>query len=178
MRLSLIPLVFCASTAWADCPPVADRQSELDALVAEANAAPNEAAGRAASGQMWEIWLDAPDEAAQALLDEGLVATRVSDYSRAISVYDRLIAYCPDYAEGYNQRAFAYFLSGSFERAAADLGDALAREPRHVGALTGLGRTLLQLGREEEAQIWFKKAVALNPWLSERQFIKDPSQEL
>jgi len=175
---SLLILALSASAAWADCPPVADRQAELDALVAEANAAPNEAAGRDASGRMWEIWLDAPNEVAQTLLDEGLVATRVSDFRRAISVYDRLIAYCPDYAEGYNQRAFAYFLSGAFEKAEADLGAALAREPRHVGALTGLGRTLMQLGRADEAQVWFKKAVALNPWVSERHFVKTPGQEL
>lgn len=173
-------LIFAVSIgpAWAECPPVADRQAELDALVAEANAAPNEAAGREASGRMWEIWLDAPDEVAQTLLDQGLVATRVSDFRRAITVYDRLIDYCPEYAEGYNQRAFAYFLSGAFDKAEADLGAALAREPRHVGALTGLGRTLVQLGRPDEAQVWFKKAVELNPWVSERHFIKNPEQDL
>lgn len=166
-----------AAPAFADCPPVPDRSDELDRLFEAIQAAPNEMAGREINGRMWEIWTDAPDEAAQALLDRGVAALRVSNFLGALDAFGRLIEYCPDYAEGYNQRAFVYFLNGEFERALPDLHRVVEIEPRHVGALTGLGLTLTALGREAEAQDWLRRAVALNPWVSERHLLKEPPGE-
>ncbi|MDU8944916.1 tetratricopeptide repeat protein [Ovoidimarina sediminis] len=179
MRQLLPILLLSAAPAFADCPPVADRGAELTALFDAARVAETEAEGRALNQQMWEIWFDAPDEAAQALLERGSSMGRAANFLGAIETYDRLVDYCPHYAEGWNQRAFMYFLSGAFEEAERDLEQALAREPRHIGALTGLGLTLIQLGREEEAQIWIRKAVALNPWISERFLLTEaPEQDL
>ncbi len=156
-----------------------DRSAELTALFDAARVAETETSGRALNQEMWEIWFSAPDEAAQALLDRGSSAARVADFASAIDAFGRLVDYCPHYAEGWNQRAFMYFLSGDFEKAELDLQEALARDPRHIGALTGLAHTLIQLGREDEAQVWLKKAVDLNPWISERSLLKgDVEQEL
>lgn len=172
-RIVICLIAAAASPGHADCPPVPDRAADLDALIEEAREAPDERAGRALSDRMWEIWTDAPDEPAQALLDSGIAAIRVGDYATAYDTFDRLVTYCPDYAEGWNQRAFVLFLSGSHAEAVPDLERALELAPRHTGALTGLGLTLIALGREEEAQVWLRKAVALNPWLSERHLLND-----
>ena len=177
MRYLILCLAVAGFPAFAECPPVPDRDAELTALFDAARVAESEAEGRALNRQMWEIWFDAPDEAAQALLERGSNLGRVADFLGAREAYDRLVAYCPHYAEGWNQRAFIAFLSGDFESAERDLEEALAREPRHIGALTGLGLTLIQLGREEEAQVWIRKAVALNPWISERFLLTDPLEE-
>ena len=125
-------------------------------------------AAREISDKMWELWTDAPDPAAQALLDRGMSARSSYDFLGALDALDRLVAYCPDYAEGYNQRAFVNFLRQDFAAALVDLENTIDRSPRHVGALSGKALTLVGLGRLEEARAALTAALALNPWLSER----------
>jgi len=93
------------------------------------------------------------------------------DLRNAVAAFDALIAYCPDYAEGYNQRAFARYLRQDFAPALEDLDAALARSPRHIGALSGKALTLMGLGRDREALATLRAALALNPWLSERALV-------
>lgn len=124
---------------------------------------------RVISNQMWELWTDAPDEAAQELLDRGMQARSSFDFLGALEAFDRLVAYCPDYAEGYNQRAFVNYLREDFAAALVDLNLTIERSPQHVGALSGKALSLLALGRTDEARTALNAALALNPWLSERQ---------
>lgn len=169
---SFAPAILAANTAFADgCPTAPDHRASLDALFAQVQAAPNEMTARTYSGQMWKYWLDAPDEPSQSMLDEGMRALRVGDYQRALERLDRLIAYCPLYAEGYNQRAFVNYLRGDFAAVLPDLDFALEFSPRHTGALTGKALTLIAMGRDDEAQTVLRDAVALNPWLGERALI-------
>ncbi|MCY4180919.1 MAG: tetratricopeptide repeat protein, partial [Litoreibacter sp.] len=90
------------------------------------------------------------------------------DYLGALTQFDALVAYCPDYAEGYNQRAFVHFLSGSYDKALQDLDRTLEITPDHIGALSGRALTLFELGREEQGQLALRAALAFNPWLPER----------
>ncbi|MEM9550428.1 MAG: tetratricopeptide repeat protein, partial [Pseudomonadota bacterium] len=84
------------------------------------------------------------------------------------SDFDTLIAYCPNYAEGYNQRAFVQFLRGDFRSAVEDLDRALALSPRHIAAMSGKALSLMGLDRLDEARLTMSDALALNPWLPER----------
>ncbi|SLN49093.1 lipoprotein NlpI [Roseivivax jejudonensis] len=168
---ALIACLLIASPAWADCPAPPDHSDDLDALIAEARAAETEAEGQRISNEMWRHWADAPDEAAQALLDRGMAARRVYDLLAAHEAFDRLVAYCPDYAEGYNQRAFIAFLQQDYAAALPDLEAALEINPRHVAALSGKALTLFGLGRTEAARETLRAALALNPWLSERHLL-------
>ena len=150
------------------CPPVPDTSERMAELVAQANDAKTEMAGSDIGREMWKIWADAPDQQAQAILDRGMSKRAGYDFLGAIADFETLIEYCPDYAEGYNQRAFAYFLSGAFEKALADLDHTLELRPDHVAALAGRALSLLQLGRLDEARTDLRAALELNPWLSER----------
>lgn len=178
----LCALTLPAGAALGDtCPAAPDHTVKADQLIQQLQLAPDESASYPISAQLWQLWLDAPDAQAQALLDRGMAKRRVADYAGAIAEFDQLVAYCPDYAEGYNQRAFANFLRADFEEALADLELALARSPRHVAALSGKALTLIGLKRDAEAQTFLKEALSLNPWLSERRFLLDtsgPKQEL
>ena len=171
MRLLLTALAFAVPLAANACPDLPDRSAEMAALVDAARAAPNEMKGREVGRQMWDIWAVAPDTQAQAILDRGLARLSGYDYLGAISDFDKLIAYCPDYAEGHNQRAFAYFLSGNFDEAVISLGHALALNPSHVAARAGMALSLMQLGRLDEARVELMAALDLNPWLSERALV-------
>lgn len=146
----------------------------MDSLYSEIQRAPNGFAAGAYSDQLWELWLEAPDEPSQMMLNEALRAMRVGDYLRATDRLNMLVSYCPFYAEGYNQRAFVNYLRGDYPAVLPDLDQAISLNPRHTGALTGKALTLIAMGREDEAQPLLKDAVALNPWLSERALIKEP----
>ncbi len=176
MRMTAIALALFSITgaAVAECPAAPDRSADLEALFDEARAAPDERAGRALSDRMWEIWTDAPDEAAQSLLDRGMAAREVHDFLGALEAFDRLVDYCPDYSEGYNQRAFIYFLNGEMEKALEDLDRTLEITPRHVGALSGRALTLIALGRNAEGQEALRQALDLNPWIPERGLLAEP----
>ncbi len=176
MRVIFI-IPFLAAPAFAACPPPPDIAAAADALIAKAQAAPDEGTARPISGQLWELWATAPDEQAQALLDRGMSARASYNFVEALDAFDRLVEYCPDYAEGYNQRAFVNFLRQDFALALVDLDLAIERSPRHVAAISGKALTLMGLGRDEEAQIVLREAVSLNPWISERALLVEPAGE-
>ncbi|MEI4262681.1 tetratricopeptide repeat protein [Roseovarius sp. D0-M9] len=158
------PTLLAADT----CPAAPDHSDALAALIEEARSAENRRAGMAVSDKMWALWADAPDTRAQELLDEGMERRQSYDYDGALAAFEALVAYCPDYAEGYNQRAFISYLRQDFEAALPDLDAALERTPRHVAALTGKALTLVALGRKGEAALALRAALDMNPWLSER----------
>lgn len=174
MKNLLVPAcaIWLALPAWAEeCPPIKDHSDELAALFDAARAAPSEAAARGAAEGLWKVYLRAPDAKAQAVLDRGMARRDSYDFLGAKADFDRLIAYCPAYAEGWNQRAFVYYLQGDYARALVDLDAALARSPDHVAAQSGRALTLMQLGQRAEARAQMLAALANNPWLSERSLI-------
>ncbi len=169
----VLPLILVASVASAECPPPPDIKAAQDALLAEARALPNGREARDISNQLWALWARAPNEAAQALLDRGMAARAEFNFVDAKESFDRLVSYCPDYAEGYNQRAFVSFLREDYEAALVDLDLALERSPSHVAAMSGKALTLIGLGRHEEAQDILREAVKLNPWIPEAGLLQD-----
>lgn len=166
MRLFLT-LAMMAGPAFADCPAPREVSADLTALFEAARDASDIRQGQRISARMWEVWLTAPDVAAQEVLDRGLRRRDSYDFAGALEDFNRLAAYCPDYAEGFNQRAFIHYLTGNYETALADLDIALALQPLHVAAQSGRGLTLMQLGRLAEARAQMLAAVANNPWLNE-----------
>lgn len=176
MKTALV-LILTASMAQAACPPPPDIAEAQDALLAEARQIQTEREGRAISDKLWELWAKAPDEQAQALLDRGMAARASFNFLDATDAFDRLVAYCPDYAEGYNQRAFVNFLREDYTAALVDLDLALERRPGHVAAMSGKALTLMGLGRQEEAQKVLREAVRLNPWIPERGLLTEPLGE-
>ncbi|MBO9408674.1 tetratricopeptide repeat protein [Shimia sp. R9_1] len=170
----LAAICLCHPAFAADCPAPPDHTVALDALIERVQRAPDQASAQILSGEMWQYWADAPDDTAQEILNRGMRKRESWDLLGARSDFDALIAYCPDYAEGYNQRAFVNFLSQNFEAALPDLERALDLSPRHVAAQSGLALTLIGLGREAEAQDALAAALELNPWLPERSLYRAP----
>ncbi len=169
-------LCLAASPALAEeCPPVADHSQRLSEIVTELAVAPSEGDARILTQELWSLWTDAPDARAQSLLDEGMARRSSYDFLGARAVLGRLIAYCPDYAEGYNQRAFASFLGQDFDAALEDLDRTLELMPDHIAAMSGKALTLMGLGRNDEAQEVLREAVEMNPWLQERALLTAPT---
>lgn len=163
-----------ASPVSAACPPAPDIGEAEGKLIAEVRVAPNEYAAQKISNKMWALWATAPDAKAQEMLDRGMAARAGYDFASALDAFDALTEYCPDYAEGYNQRAFVNFLRQDYASALVDLDLAIERSPRHIAAIAGKALTLFGLEKDAEGQRVLREALALNPWLSERRFLVDP----
>ncbi|GKY87167.1 tetratricopeptide repeat protein [Sinisalibacter aestuarii] len=176
MKRALL-LLSLASPAQAEevCPPAPDISAALDVLIADAQAAQTYMAGRDAFRDMRALYNAAPDTWSGELLDIALERIAMADYDGAMLGLDELVAYCPHWAEGWNQRAFVHFLREEYEPALADLEQALALSPRHVAALSGKGLTLMRMGREAEGDAVLRDAVALHPWLPERGLLDPPA---
>jgi len=170
-KLALISALLAFPAAARECPPLPDQTVEKNRLHAELLASDNQASGQIIGGRLWQIWTKAPDSTAQEMLDRGVERLRVADYDRAESHFSDLITYCPDYAEGWNQRAYAHFLRQQYDESLDDLAETLAREPRHFGALAGRALVLMNMGRTKLGQNALRKALKVNPWLNERHLL-------
>ena len=131
--------------------------------------AKTEAEGRLAESAVWEHWFDeAPDEQVHEWLQQGRKKRESYDYAAAQSLFDQVVDAAPDYAEGYNQRAFVRFLREDLDGSLADLEKTLAFKPWHFGALSGMYHVLRLQNRHTAAFELLRQAVAIHPWIQER----------
>lgn len=100
---------------------------------------------------------------ADLLLKRGRDALEAEDDAAAIEHLTALTDHAPEFAEGWNMLATAYFGIEEYGLAIEAIGRALALNPRHFEALTGLGIMLEQLENPEAALKAFRAAHALNP---------------
>ncbi|MEM9249920.1 MAG: hypothetical protein AAGB05_14635 [Pseudomonadota bacterium] len=166
------------SAASDACPSVSRDANAEQALISALQEAPDAGVARSINADLWSLWTRAPDSHAQELLDSAMARIRMGDLGNAMNALDALVAYCPSYAEGYNQRAFARYLARDFAAALEDIDVALSYSPRHIGALSGKALTLIGLGRDRAALTALNQALSLNPWLSERALLGELERRL
>jgi Tfp pilus assembly protein PilF len=83
----------------------------------------------------------------------------------AIELLDRLVVLYPDWAEAWNQRATVFFLMDDHQRAMWDIAETLRREPRHYGAIAGMGLIFMQRGDKKHAYDAFERVLDIYPRL-------------
>ncbi len=88
--------------------------------------------------KIWEIWMDSGQPEINELMEEGNRAMATGNTKAAIEAYGKVIEKRPDYAEGWNKRATAFYNTGDFKASIRDIEQTLALEKRHFGALSGL----------------------------------------
>ncbi len=86
-------------------------------------------------------------------------------FSQALDILDQITLLEPEFAEGWNKRATAHYMMGEYGRSIADIEKVLALEPRHFGALSGLGLILREIGETERALQAFEEALKVHPYL-------------
>ncbi len=99
------------------------------------------------------------------LLQRGRDAMAAGDTDAAIDHLTALIDHAPDFAEGWNARATAYFQAGELGPSIGDIGHVLTLNPRHFGALSGLGMIFEQLEKPEKALEVYRAALTIHPHL-------------
>lgn len=158
--------------------PSPDRSQERAALLAQLQSSPTEAVAQIASGALWAFWTRAPDPAAQALLDSAMAQRLSYEYAGAEDDLSALVAYCPAFPEGWNQRAFVRFLRQDYDGALADIDQTLALEPAHFGALSGQAQIFLHTGRPGLAELSIRRALKVHPWLAERALLGSHGEDI
>ncbi len=143
----------------------ADKTRGLDFLFGALKAAPDEASAKHVEARIWAIWLQTPSDTVALLMVRAKTAMESQNSDVALKLLDSVVKLRPDYVEGWNRRATLYYLRNDYARSLADIEQVLAREPRHFGALAGLGMIMQDLGDEKRALDAFRKALAVNPHL-------------
>lgn len=114
---------------------------------------------------IWQLWLETDDVALGKHLESGMRALAAEDYARAIADFSWLTEQHPDYAEGWNKRATAYYLRGEYRASLLDVARTLALEPRHFGALSGQATILRMVGDDRGALRALRRLAQLCPHL-------------
>jgi tetratricopeptide (TPR) repeat protein len=146
-------------------PAPGDRAKNLDFLFEALKAAPDEETAKHVEQRIWALWFFSGSDTADLLMGRVKSAFEAKDFDLALQLLDAVIAFKPDYAEAWNRRATIHFLQKNYGSALADLRQVLAREPRHFGALAGLGMILQEIGEEKRALEVFRRALAVHPRL-------------
>ncbi|MGP9789808.1 tetratricopeptide repeat protein [Roseinatronobacter sp. NSM] len=113
--------------------------------------------------QLFREWSQSGSASADLLLQRGRAALERGDTSAAIDHFSALIDHAPDFAEGWNARATAWFMARNYGLALNDIRETLARNPDHFAALIGLGRILEDLERYDDARRAWDAAAAIHP---------------
>jgi tetratricopeptide (TPR) repeat protein len=146
-------------------PPAAAAEPSMDALFAELRTAADADAARLVEQRILRRWLESGSDTVDLLMGWALGAMAAEDYPLALDYLDAVITLSPDYAEGWNKRATVHFLTDDYGKALSDIERVLALEPRHFGALSGLGIILHELGRDPQAIAALRQALAIDPFL-------------
>lgn len=115
--------------------------------------------------RIWGHWMDAESAGGDILMKDGLQAMSEHDLARAEESFTALTDLLPDYAEGWNKRATVRYHMGRYGASLDDIERTLALEPRHFGAMSGLGLVHDALGDREAAAAAYAKALELNPYM-------------
>lgn len=122
--------------------------------------------------QIWSIWSrHGGDDEINMRFQRGVVLMNSGQIDRAIGIFSRIVEIDPDFAEAWNKRATLLYMSGDFSGSVRDIQRTLSLEPRHFGALSGLGLIYSELDSTEGAIKAFTAALEINPhmpWIEER----------
>jgi len=143
----------------------ADRTQNLDFLFEALKIAPDEASAKAIEERIWSVWLASGSDTCNLLMTRAKTAIDAEKLDLAVKLLDAIVEIKPDYVEAWNRRATVFYMKKDYGHALSDIGQVLLREPRHFGALAGLGTILQDIGDDKHALEVYRRAIAVDPHL-------------
>ncbi|CAA7611323.1 putative TPR repeat-containing protein [Magnetospirillum sp. UT-4] len=156
-------------------PRVDGTRSSLDTLFQRLRTTPSGEEARMIEITIRHVWAQSGSRPVDAMTTSAVEAIHAGDTAAALATLDRVVAMAPGWAEGWNLRATVHYLRDEYGEALIDIERVLALEPRHFGALAGLGRIFLELEDKQAALKAFEAALALNPHLDD---VREESNDL
>ena len=142
-----------------------ERTHNLDFLFEALRIAPDQTSAKAIEDRIWAIWLTSGSDTCGLLMSRAKAAIDAEKLDLALKLLDAVLELKPAYAEAWNRRAMVFYMKKEYGRAVSDLGQVLAREPRHFAALAGLGTILQEIGDDKHALEAYRRALAVDPRL-------------
>ena len=137
----------------------------LDFLFGALKVAPDDETAKAIEQRIWATWATTRSDTTALLMSRAQTAMEQRDVDLALKLLDAVIKIRPKYVEAWNQRATVYYMKKDYGRALSDIREVLRREPRHFGALSGLGLIMQDLGDDKQALEVYRRALAIYPRL-------------
>ena len=144
-------------------PQHGDRTRNLDFLFGALKAAPDAASAKQVESRIWALWVASGSDTANLLMTRVKTAIEANDLNLAVQLLDAVVKIKPDYIEAWNRRATIHYMRKEFSESLQDIRQVLIREPRHFGALSGLGMILQEFGDEKRALEAFRRALEIHP---------------
>jgi tetratricopeptide (TPR) repeat protein len=142
-----------------------DKGLNLDKLFEALKVAPDGESAKYVENRIWSMWLATDSDTTTLLMSRVKTAVDAKDLDLGIKLLSAVIEIKPDYVEAWNRRATLYYMKKDFDRSIADIEHVLKLEPRHFGALSGLGMIFQELGDDKDALQAFRRALAIHPHL-------------
>ncbi|MDX1434159.1 MAG: tetratricopeptide repeat protein [Gammaproteobacteria bacterium] len=164
--VTMLATVAALGLLCAPAPRADQTDARLDDLFAELAAADDPHDAFVTEMAIWRVWGESGRDDVDALLALGTEAMAGGRLDDAIAIFDRVVAIAPGFAEGWNKRATAYYLRGDYVASVRDIERTLALEPRHFGAISGMGLIFLERGDETGALKAFEEVLKIHPMSS------------
>jgi tetratricopeptide (TPR) repeat protein len=144
-------------------PQRSDHTRNLDFLFGALKAAPDAEAAKHVENRIWALWLASGSDTSNLLMTRVKTAVEAKDFDLAVKLLDAVVEIRPDYIEAWNRRATIHYMQKNFGQSMLDIQQVLRREPRHFGAISGLGMILQEFGDEQRALAAFRRALEIHP---------------
>ncbi len=159
----LLPLTF----GWAIGARADQTDPRLDQLFVHLQEVDTSKQARMIEQLIWGVWLESKSPTLKLLMGRAVTAMGQRKLDDALEILHSVVTIAPNYAEGWNKRATVYFLLGRYEESIVDVERTLALEPRHFGALSGLGLIYTYLKDNAGALDAYERALKVNPHLGQ-----------
>ena len=163
----VIPSLLMTALAFTAIATLADQNDpRLPMLFDTLEQAQNPGVAARTEQEIWRIWHTSPTDNALNIMTEARRALDIGDFKTSVKKLNELVQKYPEYAEAWNQRAIVLYVIEDFEGSLRDVNRAIALEPRHFGAYSGMGQCYIRLDQPERALEAFQAALEIHPWLS------------
>ncbi len=145
-------------------PTFADQKSaDLPELFGKLQTVENPQQAVLIETEIWKKWYERDDDAGGEHMDNVVAAMGNGRYTVALTLLDELVTKESDFAEAWNRRATVHYLLGNYKQSLNDIEQTLTLEPRHFGALSGIGMIMLKWGETDKALHAFERVLDISP---------------
>jgi tetratricopeptide (TPR) repeat protein len=142
------------------------REELLDRLFGRLKTSTNQQEAQIVEQSIWRLWMRSGSPTDDLLLEQAIKSMNARQYNKALDILDTITEHSPDFTEAWNKRATVNYIIGRLDQSLSDIDKVLALEPRHFGALSGLGMIRRDKGDERGALDAFREALAINPFMA------------
>ena len=136
----------------------------LDTLFVELEKAPSLAEAQRVERIIWAKWHWHKIPRLSQKLRLGTTYLQEKNFKKALYIFNNIIKEAPAFSEAYNKRATTYFLMKKYEKSLMDIKATLTLEPRHFGALSGMGLIFMNRGDFQRALLAFTAVLKIYPF--------------